>query len=730
MGRRRKSEGQYLSDYWKPPSEALLEGGVGEPVACLATTFEFDAGFFEAELVPRFLGLRFDHTENERTFILEREEALARTRAAVLVDVSKFDPRQTTLQWDQLPVQVPAGIQHAKLTLLVWEKLVRLIVASANLTSQGYRRNREVFAALDFFDRADSVPLKPLGDALDFTEGLSTWSRALPAATQRVRETLERVRAQMRGWRNAPQDFTPRERPRVNLIVGHPRRENVAASSVLDQLLGLWHLRRVVCLTVVTPFVGRAAEEEDPVLSRVRALPMAREAQGWLVVPEAPAVEESEHCIVPLSQRFGQDWERRFGQGDRAYVLPVPRYVEGTDDGNRDLHAKAVLLQGDQHELLMIGSSNFTPHGMGVGVFNCEANLAFEDWAGAKQEGLALADRLGLPVPWQSAVGVDDVVWQEPVELPEDAPSSKPLLPAFFTWASYSQVKGEIKLGLDRGQPEPPQWAVSLAGQSAAQAPPLFARVSSPAEASALSFILEEKARGAHIVALHVAWEDNDGARHDGLLAVSVEDREADLLPPEEFRGLTADSIIECLLSGKEPCEVFGREDDRRARGKPRQQPYDPLRDIDTSTYLLYRVRRFGRALAAMAERVGKTAPTPDAIRYRLLRDPLGPVNLAVAMCSEKDGRGVEATPSELGYRLYILAEMILWLGHIARQIRRAVGRDGKWLIPLFQEAGGKLRAIVEDAQERAGTVPEDLLSYIEAAFAENSQLIGAPEEG
>ncbi|NCO35775.1 MAG: hypothetical protein GW893_18180, partial [Armatimonadetes bacterium] len=168
MGRRRKDEGQYLSDYWKPPSDTHLEGGVGEPCACLGTTFEFDAGFFEAELLPRFLGLRFDHTENERTFILEREDALAKTRAAVLVDISKFDPGQTTLQWEQLPIQVPGGIQHAKLTLLVWQRLIRLIVASANLTRQGYRRNREVFAALDFFDGADSVPLKPLGHVLDF----------------------------------------------------------------------------------------------------------------------------------------------------------------------------------------------------------------------------------------------------------------------------------------------------------------------------------------------------------------------------------------------------------------------------------------------------------------------------------------------------------------------------------------------------------------------------------
>ncbi len=50
-----------LSSYWSPRTD-LSPNGAGAPIACVATTFEFDAGFFEAELLPRFLGLKFDHT--------------------------------------------------------------------------------------------------------------------------------------------------------------------------------------------------------------------------------------------------------------------------------------------------------------------------------------------------------------------------------------------------------------------------------------------------------------------------------------------------------------------------------------------------------------------------------------------------------------------------------------------------------------------------------------------
>lgn len=728
MAKRSRDEEQPLSEYWKPPADSGLKGGVGDPVACLATTFEFDADFFEAELLPRFLGLRFDRTENERTFIIEREEVLAKTRVAVLVDVSKFDPRQTTLQWDQLPIQVPGGIQHGKVTLLVWERLVRLIVASANVTRQGYRRNRELFAALDFYDGADSAPLKPLRDVFDVIEILCTWSRALPAATQRVREkVVEQARTRVRRWSSAPQDFRPRERPRVNLVVGNPQHKAGPARSVLDQLVHIWLPRRVRRLTVMTPFVGQAADGEDAVLSRMRNLPMARDVEGWLVVPEAPSPEERTHCIVPLPGHFGQCWKKRFGQ--EAYVLPVPPHVEGADDKPRDLHAKALLIEGDSHDLLMVGSSNLTPHGMGIGVFNCEVNLAFEDKADETREGQTFDDRLGIPVSWEDAVSVDDVLWQEPDQVPADGSLDKPHLPTFFAWASYSQTTGQIRVGLDRSQLEPSAWTINIAGQSAEQSAALFSRATSPAEASLLCFSLDEKARGAHFAALRVNWQERDESRHEGFLAVSVEDRETDLLPPEEFRNLTVDSIIECLLSGRGPAEWAERQDTRRKRAPSTDAAIESLRAVDTSNYLLYRARRFGRALAAMADRIARTAPTPDAIRYRLVRDPLGPVHLAEALSCDGGRRDGDLTPAETGYRLYALAEMVLSLGNVGRHIRHLTGRDAKWIMLVFLEAREKLRTTVQSLHERARTMPDNMDRYLDTAFAETARLLGTREE-
>ena len=56
MPKKKRTDTPPLSQYWVPPDD-LVEAGVGQPRVCLATTFEFEAAFFEAELLPRFLGL-------------------------------------------------------------------------------------------------------------------------------------------------------------------------------------------------------------------------------------------------------------------------------------------------------------------------------------------------------------------------------------------------------------------------------------------------------------------------------------------------------------------------------------------------------------------------------------------------------------------------------------------------------------------------------------------------
>jgi len=130
-----------------------------------------------------------------------------------------------------------------------------------------------------------------------------------------------------------------------------------------------------------------------------------------------------------------------------------------------------------------------------------------------------------------------------------------------------------------------------------------------------------------------------------------------------------------------------------------------------------------------MGVRIARTVPTPDAIRYRLLRDPLGPVHLAETLSCDEAQREGEFTPAEASYRLYALAEMVLSLGHVGRHIQHVAWRDAKCIMPLFLEARETLRTTAQRLQEQAGTLPDDLNRYLDAAFAESARLLGIREE-
>lgn len=709
-----------LSHYWVPP-EGLIDSGVGQPWACLATTYEFDAAFFETELLPRFLGLKFDHTENEPSFLVEREEALSLASVAVLVDQSRFDSTQTTMRWYQLPVQVPGGILHAKIVLLAWEKLVRVIVGSANLTRKGYRRNREVFAALDFWNDPDSGPLGLLGDTVDLMSLALEWSRVAPAVRDRTSETIGRVRHVSRKWTDAPSDFTPRERPRISLAVTQPATDSRPARSTLDEAVALWGNRRAVSVCVVTPFVGqhKSGDSRDAVIDRILDVSRSRECEGWLVVPEMPRTETEKKTHVPIPGVFGRYWTAAFEPPRSAYVLPLPLCVEEKENRNRDLHSKAILLEGEDDVLLMIGSSNFTPHGMGVGVHNLEANLVIEDRSSERRGGILLADRLQLPMDWESALEPREVVWQGPAETPEDSPDQGRFLPPFFAWATYSQVTGVLTLKLDPSKAEPTDWSVRLPGATGDKELALFShdRLAEIGEAEPVTYTLPENARGVNIVALAVEWIDSEGQMRQARLGVCTESAEA-LLPPSEFRKLTADTIIDCLISGKSPAVWYDQQQNRIVPGAGNSAAIESLRAVDTSGYLLYRVRQFGRAVTGMCDRIMRTMPRPDAIRYRLLRDPFGPMSLASTVVAADDGdQKGWCAQLETEHRVFFLTEIVLAVGHLRQRFHKLTrGKDRKDLMACFEDAETKLADLLNHELGRSGAeLPSNLATYVAA---------------
>lgn len=708
-----------LANHWRPPTDVIADG-VGEPVACVASTFEFDAAFFETELLPRFLGLRFDHTENELTFLIEREENLALAAVAVLVDVHKVDPGQTTLRWDQVPIAVPGSqsIQHSKITVLAWEKLVRLIVGSANVTRQGYRRNREVFAALDFYDDADSPPRRVITDSLALLEKMLAWAR-VPAATQeRTRDTISLIRDKLVGWSAMTDDFRPREQPKVSLIVNCPALGGEEAKSALDQVAAKWGSRSVSELTVVTPFVGQSDAEQDKVIQRLSAIPRTRDCIGWLVAPCHPAEEADPQVRVALPRNFGEAWKRSFHSRGGGQVLPIPRFVKGVDKVNRVLHSKLLSLEGEDYQLLMIGSSNFTPHGMGVGVFNVEANLLFEG------PGDHVWDRIDLAISWDEWHAPDNVCWDEHPEPAEDSIDEAATLPRFFACASYSQVTGELRVTLDRSCTEPPEWAVRLKGAEVDELT-LFSRAAS-LDRESLTHTFPESSRSASLTALLVEWTDDEGQPRQARLIVSITSKD-DLVASQQYRAFSVDAMIDCLVHDRSLAEWQERRANKNALGCGLSEAVDSLRAVDTSGYLLYQVRRFGRAMSGLCERLERVVLTPTAVRYRLFKDPLGPIALAEALSNGHGGNAGSLAALSEEHRLYLLAELLLSVAHANRRLlKQADTKSRTWLKELIRESICTLAAQVSSRKKSLGNcLPANMSAYATAALHEASDLMG-----
>ncbi len=146
--------GARLLDHWSPPD------GAGAPVACLATTFTFEADFVAQDCLSRFLSLSSVTGEGDRissiAAVLEEEDRLSEAQVSLLVDRSS-PAEKRNLRWDVLPVAVPGGLLHAKVVALLWERSARLVLGSANLTSAGYRRQVELVLAWEL-DEGCRVP--------------------------------------------------------------------------------------------------------------------------------------------------------------------------------------------------------------------------------------------------------------------------------------------------------------------------------------------------------------------------------------------------------------------------------------------------------------------------------------------------------------------------------------------------------------------------------------------
>lgn len=652
----------------------------GRPLGCVATSFTFDAELFEEQCLARFLSIQSNPNETAKAYLIEREEKLAQSFACVLVD-SAHAAAERSLRWHMLPVRLPGGgILHAKLTLLVWENFIRILIGSANLTEPAYRRNQEVMAVLDFGPESNAGPellracIAFLHRVRGYAPGLDRTDSGPQAALTDFLSSVER-----RARSLPPADRDDAECVLIPLVPG--------GDTIIQQLDTRWVGARPDHAWVLSPFfdeeirAGATAEAFAALLTTrgERWLSFAGPGRtlpdGTVQIDAPAALKQSSH---PSLQHAFSIVEQRIE-------------IEGKQE-DRPLHAKSIWLQRDDRALYMLGSSNFTAAGLGLHPHhNIELNLAYIIRDRASRFGKLCAQS------WPQDNELDDI---EGVQFLGGSPDSAdnldaPPLPAAFGLALFCLDKHGARLELEIGAGAPPVFEILSNEHGSLLSNQGWADSGSP---STVVLPWDTKRPPS---SLDVRWHDDAQREWSSPWVVNVADPSA-LPPPDELGSLSLAELIEILTSARPLHEVVLRILQRRESQK---QPgkaieVDPHKRVDTSQFLLRRMRRVAQALEGMRERMQQPVSSLDALRWRL-RGPIGPFALAKRLAAE-DPEGAA----------FMIAEVAATLRSVAW---RPLGTLDKHAIGLeVSEITRSLRGLAHQA-----AAPPSLAAYVAASFEE-----------
>lgn len=617
-----------LLDAWTPPPDA------GEPLGCVATSFTFSSVFFEEECLGRFVRLETDAAEDGAAFLVEREEKFSQLVCAAAMVDQRHARGLRSLRWDMLAARLPAGILHAKISFLLWTNAARIIVASANLTEDGYRRNHEVFGVLDYLP-GGSAPLDVLREIIAFLENAAGYvdpKAVTPdAAVARWKAFLSRARGATREWGSV--ESTRWVSPRIHAILTGPDR-----GSVFDGVKAAWRESTPPeKVWVVSPFFDPPEAPNAPAQEIWRHLRQRGDASVcYAVQGEEIEGTDSVRLLAPETLQW------------RPVNRPVTVSFERLEiEATRPLHAKCLWFEGAESFVYVCGSSNFTSAGLGIGATrNLEANLAYAVNFQRDKEASRACDEAWLksePPPGEPRL------IPAPDNGEDSATAGEPLLPVAFGSATFAR-EADDRAWIDftfHGAP-PPGW----------QALP---------EDDATVFLDEATWSGrGQPATLRLPWASNrppagfrvirPGIEGAAWWPVNVRDG-ASLPPPAELSDLPLEVLIEILTSAK-PLHLALQRWLRRQKGVGADGPdvlLDPHERVDTSTFLFQRTRRVSWALNALRNRLERPVASGEALDWRL-RGPVGVQ--AISRAIVKEARSAEE-------RAFLLAELMLELARV-----------------------------------------------------------------
>jgi hypothetical protein len=626
----------------------LMDHLTGDPkwgalLGMMATSYEFDADFFEMDFLPAVLGLgSWDDAGWTSRVALEKNLA-GLEGAWVAVDQRRYRGRPRSWRVEVRPALGNGGATlHAKVSVVVYEAAVRVQVASANLTEPGYRENREVVFSLVATPNAP----ESVGLVRQLVEGMP--SRLGPWWSPTAGKVHALAVARLTEWPNSPSDA------RVAW--------SDSTTPLWGQVLDTWEagapLDRVI---IVSPFWS-AEGDAGPLRQFIGGLRERARVPATLPVlllTEAEAAEDEEWR--PKLPAIGAFDPKDLGVELTAQaVLPRP-----SDEGNegvlkqRALHAKVVLLEGPKRSVAYCGSANFTARGWGFGSAkaNLEAGLIVTGTADALRTTvlpptcgpIVKLHRGNLP----PAVETDETdvaipTFMRGVWLVKDPKDVERLM--LRVEVDEETIQGSWSLSRTSG-------ALLCEGKTGA---PGVVEFPLPAE------VFEELLRTHEVVVRW--WSCDAGARYP--INIELEARAS--LPAVIGSGQPDESALLAYYQGRIRFEDLfppphGWEEDAAAM---LPSLIEVERSVDTSRIQSYQVRAFVEALQGIIDDLSAAAQTTEASMRRAVLGPVSPTALAREI--ERHVLDHTRSPTAAGFELVELGRCLL-------DVRNAEGAKPGW---------------------------------------------------
>jgi phosphatidylserine/phosphatidylglycerophosphate/cardiolipin synthase-like enzyme len=394
----------------------------------LATTFELRPEFLETDFLPSAFGLGAWDDQSWATRMALEKCLTVIDSATIFTEARRYRGRPRSLRLDVRPVVSPPGsVLHAKVTLLLFDNAVRLIVGSANLTKQGYRENREVIAVLTASQKCKKEAPLIIQALTGMETTLSSW--LTPEASKLIRRSIDTLKPWANDGSNPDTYFIwSNDKTRLwrEFVAHWPVGETIKRISIISPF---WSQDASLTLTTFLnqlKNVGSLASDAE-----VRLLTDAFKNPDGKLIPVLP------------SAYAAQDWR---ALGVKATVQPVNPEVHPEELGgmkgftaSRALHAKVVLLEGVRSGLAYLGSANFTGHGWGFiqgnGNANTEAGLILLRSVQSPDLVAVIPDLFGQPLLLSEAE-------TNQLRPPENGPADEPW-PGFIRQVILAPIKGE-----------------------------------------------------------------------------------------------------------------------------------------------------------------------------------------------------------------------------------------------------------------------------------------------